>query len=98
MRIFWHQGGLHIEPQSDDEPQALVGLLESVGTEPKPEMRTGSGSSELGSDGLLDAVVCDHEITPRRFARKSCDKDTVVAINVRHKPVSNLSRGLGSSK
>jgi hypothetical protein len=77
MRVFWHQGGLHIQPQTDDETQALIRLLDMAGTEPEPEAQTGSGSSELGSDGLLD-----DEIAPRRFTRKPSNEDAVIIIDV----------------
>jgi hypothetical protein len=30
MRIFWHQGGLHIEPESDLERNALVALTANI--------------------------------------------------------------------
>jgi hypothetical protein len=37
MRVFWWQGGLHLQPESDVETEALIVLLQSFRYERPPE-------------------------------------------------------------
>ena len=39
MRIFWHEGGLHIQPESEREGRLLVELVSHLKFEKPPEMR-----------------------------------------------------------
>ena len=63
MRIFWHQGGLHIEPEGDRERAALVEIVENVkfGKAPEMQQRIPGGCSELGGEEFFEAVVGNHE-------------------------------------
>lgn len=74
MRIFWYQGGLHLQPESIEECQALDLLSKNVKFERPPEMlcSTPSGESEAGESGcqkILDFVSGRKQIGPRRLAR-----------------------------
>ena len=74
-----------MEPQNEEETEILVDVLKLIGTEPEPNStsNSGSGSSELGGEGLFDAVVGNRQTVPRSFARKTSHKQTVIAIDVR---------------
>jgi len=37
MRIFWHQGGLQLQPDNEVEAEALLVLLDNVKYEGPPE-------------------------------------------------------------
>ena len=58
MRVFWLDGGLHVEPESDVEAEAMLVLLAGLKYEPPPDKeaaRTGvlerpSGQVERGLD------------------------------------------------
>ena len=58
MRIFWWQGGLQVQPESDVEEEALIVLLNAVRYERPPEIddpRTVRTPNPLGeSEGDLD--------------------------------------------
>jgi hypothetical protein len=54
MLIFWHQGGLHIEPEGEQERKALVTLVENLKfAKPKRPLM---GSSVDGADKLLKTL------------------------------------------
>ena len=80
MRVFWNNGGLFIEPESDQERAALVTLAENVRVEEPPRtiQRVNSGSGELGSD-LLKALGC-HDVGIRPLTGHLNDKDSVVGV------------------
>ena len=83
MRVFWHQGGLFIEPEGDQERQALTALVSNV-TFGKPQGRVIlSGSSELGSDQLFESLVGDHQPVPCSLTSESQHKKHVVSINTK---------------
>jgi hypothetical protein len=55
MRVFWWQRGLHVEPESQEEANMLVKLVDSV----KFVDRPGSPREQLSK-----SVVRDHEAVP----------------------------------
>jgi len=55
MLIFWHQGGLHIEPEGEQERQALVALVENAKFG-KPKRPLVGSSNETGADKLLKTL------------------------------------------
>lgn len=81
MRIFWHQGGLHIEPEGDQERVALATLVDNVSFGMPQGTIIPSGASELGGDQLFEAVAGNHEAGPRSFASKGHHKQHVISIN-----------------
>ena len=81
MRVFWHQGGLHIEPESDQERKALVMLVDNAKFGKPPGITVPGGSSELGSDQLFEAVIGDHQAGPRSLPGQRNNKQLVVSIN-----------------
>ena len=82
MRIFWHEGGLHIHPESEHEGRMLVELVDRVKFEKPPEMQgfVSSGSSSSG-ECLFDRLVANHDVRPSGFSGKSHDKQTVIPIH-----------------
>ena len=38
MKVFWYQGGLHAEPESDVETEALIVLMNALRYERPPEV------------------------------------------------------------
>jgi hypothetical protein len=82
MKIFWHQGGLHVHPESKREGQTLAELLNHLTISKPPEAiaSTGSGESSSGKD-LFDSLTAEHQILPRGDAVKTTHKQSVVRIN-----------------
>lgn len=58
MRVYWIQGGLHVEPENDVETEAMLVLLAGLKYEPPPDRETArtactepaSGQVERGLD------------------------------------------------
>ena len=82
MRVFWHQGGLHVHPESKREGQLLVELFDhlKVGKPPELSGATNSGHTSGGQD-LLDCLVGNHEILPSGEVLEPHNKQTVISIN-----------------
>jgi hypothetical protein len=55
MLIFWHQGGLHIEPEGEFERKALIALVENAKFG-KPKKPVASTPSETGADKMLKTL------------------------------------------
>lgn len=81
MLVFWHQGVLQIEPESEIERRALVALVENAKFGRPQGTLVPAGSSELGSDELFKALVGDHQARPRSFASKAEHHQPVVRID-----------------
>ena len=81
MRVFWQQGGLHLEPESEQERKALATLVDNAKFGKPPGTVIPSGSSELGGDRFFDAVVGGHQAGPRSLPSKSDYKQHVVSID-----------------
>ena len=81
MRIFWHQGGLHLEPESEQERDALVILVANAKFGKSPGTVIPSGSSELGGDQFLDAITGNHKAGPRSLPSKANNQQHVVTID-----------------
>lgn len=56
MLIFWHQGGLHLEPEGEQERKALAILVENVKFA-KPKRPVAGSSSADGADKLLKTLT-----------------------------------------
>ena len=82
MRVFWHQGGLHVQPEGKRESQLLGELLKVLKVERPPELDgpTSTGQTSGGQD-LLDCLAVDHEIPPSSIVLNRDNKQTVVPIN-----------------
>lgn len=82
MRVFWHQGGLHIQPEGKRESHLLGELLKGLKVERPPEIDgpTCTGQTSGGQD-LLDCLVVDHQVLPSGVVLQSDNKQTVVPIN-----------------
>jgi hypothetical protein len=92
MKVFWHQGGLHIEPESDRERSALVTLTENMKLyePPRTIQRANSGSGQLGSD-LLEVLGC-HDVGVRPIPGDLNDKNPVVGVRIGPQIVAKLDR------
>jgi hypothetical protein len=82
MRVFWHQGGLHVHPESKREGQLLTELFNclKVGKPPELSGPTSSGQTSSGQD-LADCIVVNHQIPPSSQVLTRNDKNPVIAIN-----------------
>ena len=82
MRVFWHQGGLHIHPESKREGQLLGELLNDlkVGRPPELDGPTTSGDTSSGQD-LFDGIVRDHQVPPSSVVLNRDHKQTVIPIH-----------------
>lgn len=83
MRIFWHEGGLHVQPENENEGQALVALVNNLKFGKPPGMLNciPGGEAESGSDKLLELLMGDHEPRPRGLSGETHHEQRVVAIN-----------------
>jgi hypothetical protein len=81
MRVFWHNGALMIEPESDREGQLLTELAGNIkfGRPSGMQNRIPSGEASSGEE-LLNRLVSNHETVPRCTA-DSHHKKHVVSIN-----------------
>lgn len=98
MKIFWHQGGIHIEPETDNEMDALITISASIEME-EPLLTkcfASSGSGESGSD-FLKTIGC-HDIGKSPTMRHFNDKNSVVAVGVGLQIVTKLGSGPGRAK
>ena len=51
MKIFWWQGGLHVEPENDDERKALLTLSNTLdGVDLGQELLSGPSNAIDGND------------------------------------------------
>jgi hypothetical protein len=75
MRVYWWQGGLHADPETADERQALMSLWNGAkrgrNTEDVQEGYTGSGDASCTA-GSTDLVNVDH-CPPTRPSRNLDD-------------------------
>jgi hypothetical protein len=85
MRVFWHNGGLMIEPENKREEELLIELAGnlSFGKPSGMQNRIPSGDTPSGSEGLFERIGTDHETRPRGLTSKSNDKKHIVAIDKR---------------
>ncbi len=83
MRIFWHQGGLHIEPEGDKERVALAALTENITFGRPAGTVIPAGESELGSEHLFERLIGDHQNSPGGLPGKPNDKKHVISIQGR---------------
>jgi hypothetical protein len=81
MLVFWHQGGLRIEPEGEQEKRALVALVENAKFGKPAGTLIPSGSSESGSDELSDTVVGNHQLGPRSLSVKPKHHQPVISID-----------------
>ena len=82
MRIFWHNGGLQLSPESKRESELLNELLLNIKFERAPQMSGPSNAGQSsGGEDLLDFLVGNHRIAPSSLSRQTGNKDTVVPIH-----------------
>jgi hypothetical protein len=84
MRIFWHQGGLHVHPEDEHEGRLLTRLLECLKFERPPEMQGGpsTGNYSSGDDALND-LMANHGVRPSNIPGKGRNNNAVIAIHKR---------------
>ncbi len=63
MKVFWWQGGLHIDPENKEDADALTRLW-NADRVPASSIRNGSGSTSVGEQAF-DLVAVDSQILPR---------------------------------
>ena len=84
MRVFWHEGGLHIHPESEHEGRMLVELVDHLKFEKPLEMQGFSGVGASSScQELADCLIGNHEIPPSRLTCQPDNKKSVVRISER---------------
>ena len=96
MRIFWYQGGLHIEPEGSDDQALLVNLSQTKFTWGRPEEHPNSGPGELllelGGESLMDFGAGRQEVSPGSLTSQPNHQKAVISIGVAHKVVTKLDR------
>jgi len=84
MRIFWHEGGLHIHPENEHEGRMLVEIVDHLKFEKPQEMQAiGISGSSSGYQELTDRLIGNHQIPPGCLASDAENKQPVVPINKR---------------
>jgi hypothetical protein len=84
MRIFWHEGGLHIHPESEHEGRMLVDIVDRLKFEKPPEMQvTNASGSSSSCHELASSLIGSHEVIPPRFSREANNKQPVIRIDKR---------------
>jgi uncharacterized protein involved in type VI secretion and phage assembly len=84
MRVFWHEGGLHIHPESEHEGRMLVEIVDHMKFEKPPEMQVSNSSGSSSScQELVDSLIGNHEVIPPSLTTQSNDKQPVVRIDKR---------------
>ena len=53
MRIFWWQGGIHMEPENEQEIDALMVLWDGIKKGPAPEFEVFNGSESTAFSGTV---------------------------------------------
>jgi hypothetical protein len=83
VRIFWWQGGIHIEPEGQRECEALAVLMENARFE-KPDAPTmsASGTTAEGSGSELFELLAGHDIHKRPVTEQLRNKQSVVPVNI----------------
>jgi hypothetical protein len=86
MKVFWHQGGLQIQPESEKETKLIADLLACIQFE-EPETsprKTASGvsGSSLSCEELFDSIVSNRQVLPGGLPLKPRDKQAVIPIHV----------------
>ena len=65
MNIWWHNGGLRLDPETDEERAALVVLWRGASKELPEEQRVHHGSGTCVPEQTLRGGVRDQEVVPR---------------------------------
>ena len=83
MRVFWYNGGLHIEPESKSETDLLSRVVKSLRFEEPPESSTGAGGPVvLGGQNMLELLVGNKQSVECGLRRdQHINKQTVIPIN-----------------
>lgn len=82
MRIFWHEGGLHVHPESEHEGRMLVELVERLKFEKPPEMQSciPGGETSSSSEGLFGSLAVNHELRPSSLPSERDHEQHVISI------------------
>lgn len=84
MRVFWHEGGLHIHPESEHEGRMLVDIVDGLKFEKPPEMQvSNSGGNTSSCQELTDCLIGNHEVVPPRLTAQAKNQQSVVRIDKR---------------
>jgi len=84
MRVFWHNGGLRIHPESEHEGRMLVDIIDRLKFEKPPEMQVNNSSgSSLSCQELASSLIGSHEVVPPSLTGKTNNKQSVIRINKR---------------
>ena len=80
MKVFWYQGGIHFEPESQRETDLLMRWVPLK--DPSERQRSSSsGSSELGCESIFKLLIGNHKRGPGRLTRKTGNQQAVVRID-----------------
>ena len=93
MRVFWHDGGLQILPETPREGQLLVELLDKLKFGKPPEMLGSIPGGETTSSGesLYRSLVGNHQPSPSGFTGERDHKEHVIRIDKLPKVVTDLN-------
>jgi hypothetical protein len=84
MRVFWHEGGLHIHPESEHEGRMLVEIVAQMKFEKPPEMRSSNPVvCSSGRQEFIDSIVGNHQVVPSGVSSQLNDKNPIIRIDER---------------
>ena len=93
MKVFWWQGGVHVEAEDHGEITLLVDLLDALGFKVPPGTPSvPSGHSDSGSDGLFEAAIGGQQVRPCGLSGQPSDKQAVIGIHEAFQIVPNRHR------
>jgi hypothetical protein len=74
--MFWHNGGIVIDPECEQERNILVELIKNIKLEKLEgtQDRIPSGSAASGSDELFECIRIHHKARPSSLTSETSDK------------------------
>lgn len=81
MRVFWYNGGLHIEPESKSETDLLSRVVKSLRFEEPPKLGANSdGLPVLSGQDALELLIGNQQPTKSGVQRQQIHKQSVIPI------------------
>lgn len=56
MKIYWWQGGIHLEPESGEDRDALMRLWNAERVQPAPSPTRSGSTGEVGIEFINDSI------------------------------------------
>lgn len=97
MLIFWHNGGVRIDPENEAETDALSLIFRNLKLDVPAILKAGSPEREA-ADLAAEEILCSdavHGVGVSPVARNLDDKDSVIRIRISLEGISDRRSGGG---